>query len=357
MTTETRSRLAGVAVGVALAVAATALTVASLGARGDRGVQTPAATYTPKPAKLSVVEDIARSTRDVPRPIRRSQPATVRVRLETVEVSGRLADGVTYDYWTFGGTVPGPFIRVRKGDTVEITVDNVAGNIHMHSVDLHAVLGPGGGMAFTDSRPGQANGFRFKAMRPGIYVYHCASEHIPSHIANGMYGLILVEPERGLPRVDREFYAMQGDFYTRGPSGQKGHQEFDMSRLTAETPTYVVFNGRVGALTGEGALRARAGERVRIYFGNGGPNVTSSLHLIGGIFDRLYPEGDLVSKPHRNVQTTVVPPGGAAMMEFEALVPGTFLLVDHAISRAVDKGALGELVVTGRERPDLFRKK
>lgn len=357
MMMETRSRMAGVAVGIALAVAGAALVVAAIVPGRERAAQEPTATYTPKPAKLTATEDIARGVTDVPRPIRRSHSATVAVTLETVEVTARMADGVTYDYWTFGGTVPGPFIRVREGDTVEVTVKNAAGSVHMHSVDLHAVLGPGGGMELTNSGPGQANGFRFKALRPGIYVYHCASEHIPSHIANGMYGLILVEPREGLSRVDHEFYVMQGDFYTKGPYGQKGHQEFDVAKLTAETPTYVVFNGRAGALTGDAALKTRAGDRIRIFFGNGGPNMISSFHLIGGIFDRLYPEGDLASKPHRNVQTTVVPPGGAVMMEFETLVPGTFLLVDHAISRAVDKGTIGQMVVTGRERRDLFRKK
>jgi nitrite reductase (NO-forming) len=206
----------------------------------------------------------------------------------------------------------------------------------------------------TQATDGDTKKFSFKAMRPGIYVYHCASPHIPTHIANGMYGMILVEPKAGLPKVDREYYIMQGEFYTTGKNGEKGLQGFSKDKMDMEHPEYVVFNGRVGSLTGDRALKAKTGETVRVFFGVG-TFLPSNFHVIGGIPDRLYPEGDIVSPPHRNVQTTLVPAGGAAMMEMKLEVPGKFLLVDHALPRAVDKGALGELVVEGADRPDIIR--
>jgi nitrite reductase (NO-forming) len=215
-----------------------------------------------------------------------------------------------------------------------------------HNIDLHAVTGPGGGGPATFTLPGGESSFTFRALNPGLYVYHCAVAPMGTHVANGMYGLILVEPEAGLPEVDREFYVMQGEFYTAGGRGASGLQEFSYAKALAEQPDYVVFNGRVGALTGEGALQARVGERIRLFVGNGGPNLVSSFHVVGEIFDRVYTEGG--SSAQQNVQTTLVPAGGATITEFRADVPGNLILVDHAIFRATDKGALGMLEVTGR---------
>jgi nitrite reductase (NO-forming) len=251
--------------------------------------------------------------------------------------------------------VPGPFLRVREGDTVQITLVNQTSAHNAHSIDLHAVTGPGGGAAVTQVRPGEAGVFEWKAINPGLYVYHCATPHVPIHIANGMYGLILVEPAGGLPRVDREYYVMQGEFYTKGRTMTPGLQPFDADKARDERPEYVLFNGRMGALMDEGALTARTGETVRLYVGNGGPNLVSSFHVIGEIFDRVYPEAAIGGALRRNVQTTLVPAGGAAIVEFTVDVPGRFLLVDHSISRAMDKGALGSLVVSGDDRPDIFR--
>ena len=234
-------------------------------------------------------------------------------------------------------------------------MEHMAAGHGEHSIDLHAVLGPGGGADFTRVAPNETKGFQFKAMRPGIYVYHCASPHVPSHIANGMYGLILVEPKGGLAPVDKEFYVVQGEFYTTGNVGEKGHQELDKDKLLAERPEYIVFNGRKGALTGDHALRTRVGEKVRIFFGVSG-QLASNFHIIGGVFDALYPEGDITSPPHRNVQTTIVPAGGAAMVEFTSEVPGKYLLVDHALTRAIDRGAIGELIVEGNDRPEIIKK-
>ena len=205
------------------------------------------------------------------------------------------------------------------------------------------------------TKPDETTVFQFKARRAGLFIYHCASPHIPTHIANGMYGMILVEPKEGLRPVDKEFYVMQADMYTQGVFGQKGHQALDPEKLKNERPEYFVFNGRVGGVAGENAIHVKAGETVRIFFGVG-THIASNFHIIGGIFDRLYPEGDIISPPHRNVQTTIVPPGGSAMIETTFDVPGKYLMVDHSLSRAIDKGALGEIIVDGPELPEMFKK-
>jgi len=296
--------------------------------------------------------DIVRDPTDLPPPIRRTEPQKVVVELETVEVTGHLADGTTYRYWTFGGKVPGPMIRVRQGDTVEIHLKNRADSSMAHSIDLHAVNGPGGGAVATQVKAGEEKVFTFKALNPGVYVYHCATPHIPTHIAQGMYGLIVVEPEEGLPPVDREFYVMQGEFYTAGDRGAKGHLAFDSDRLFQEHPNFVVFNGMKAGLTGERAMKARVGERIRIFVGNGGPNLPSYFHIIGEVFDVVHPEG--ATEGLHNVQTTTIPPRGATWVEFTVDVPGRYILVDHAISRALDKGAVAYLEVEGEPNPEIF---
>ena len=288
----------------------------------------------------------------VPPPITRRNPATVVVRLESYEKRGHLADGVEYEFWTFGNSVPGPLIRVRQGDTVEIHLKNDATSKFLHSIDLHAVTGPGGGAKLTQAAPGQEKAFVWKALNPGLYVYHCATPMISHHIANGMYGMILVEPKGGFPRVDKEFYVMQGEFYTEGKLGEQGFQTLSFDKMFREQPEYVVFNGATDSLRGKNALRAKVGDKIRIFFGVGGPNLVSSFHLIGEIFDRVYPEA--ASEPIRNVQTTLVPAGGAAVVEFQVNVAGTFLLVDHSLTR-VEKGAMGELSAEGKEVPEIFR--
>ena len=307
------------------------------------------------PTELLEVKAVLTSAPFVPPPVDRSGNARVIVSLETTEAKGKLADGVEYTFWTFGGTVPGPFVRVRVGDLVQIRLKNSEKSMHPHSIDLHAVTGPGGGAAVTQLGPGQTGAFEWKALNPGLYVYHCATPSVPEHIANGMYGLILVEPEKGLPRVDREFYVMQGEFYTKGRTLAAGLQPLDAEKLRSERPEYVVFNGRMGAILGDEGLKAKVGETVRLYVGNGGPNLISSFHVIGEIFDTVYTEAAVGGTPARNVQTTLVPAGGAAIVEMKMDVPGRFLLVDHAISRAMDKGALGSVEVAGAEQPGIFR--
>lgn len=294
------------------------------------------------------IEAVLTAPPAVPPPVNRDYPARVVIDLEVREEVGRIADGVEYTFWSYGGSVPGSFIRIREGDVVEFNLHNHPSSKVPHNIDLHSVTGAGGGAASTFTAPGHTSRFTFKALNSGLYVYHCATAPVPMHIANGMYGLILVEPKEGLPPVDKEYYVMQGDFYTTGRYGEEGLQPFDMAKSIDEHPTYVLFNGAVGSLVGDAAITAEVGDNVRIYFGVGGPNLTSSFHVIGEIFDKVYPEAGM-SIPNTNVQTTMVPAGGAAIVEFKVDVPGTFILVDHSLSRAFNKGALGMLKVTGEE--------
>ena len=309
---------------------------------------------TPRAPVQGVVEAvISREATDLPPPVGARPPQTVRVDLITVELEGRLAEGTTFGYWTFNGKVPGPFLRVRVGDTVEVHLKNAADSAMIHSVDFHAATGPGGAAAATQTNPGHEKTAKFKALVPGLYVYHCATPMVAHHIANGMYGLILVEPEGGLPPVDHELYVMQGEIYTESPFGQRGSQEFSVEKLLNERPEYFVFNGSVGALSKLHPMKAKVGETVRIFFGVGGPNFTSSFHVIGEIFDRVYNMGDLQSPPARGVQTVTVPAGGATIVDFKLDVPGNYILVDHALSRA-ERGLVGILQVDGPPNAEIF---
>jgi nitrite reductase (NO-forming) len=308
----------------------------------------------PAMAALPPSVSIARSPADLPGPLPAGAPRTVAVELEAVELIGKLANETTYNYWTFNSKVPGPFLRVRVGDTVKLTFKNRETSRMIHSVDLHAVTGPGGGAVMTQTPPGETKAFSFKALNPGLYVYHCATPMVANHITSGMYGLILVEPAGGLPKVDREFYVMQGELYTDRAFGQRGHDEFSVEKLLAERAEYFVFNGAVGALTAEHPMKAKVGETVRIYFGVGGPNATSSFHVIGEIFDHVYDQAAIGSPGATNVQTTTVPAGGATIVEFKLEVPGRYILVDHALSR-LERGLAGFLVVEGSDNPEVFR--
>lgn len=288
----------------------------------------------------------------VPAPVGSRPAKHLVVDMEIIEEEGEMTNGVSYIYWTFGGTVPGSFIRTRVGDEIEFTLKNHPNNKLPHNIDLHAVNGPGGGASSSFVAPGHEITFSFKTLNPGLYVYHCATAPVGMHIANGMYGLILVEPPGGYPLVDKEYYIMQGDFYTKGNYGEPGLQPFDMQKAIKEDADYVVFNGKTNALTGDNAITAEVGETVRLYIGNGGPNLSSSFHVIGEIFDKVYIEGaDLINT---NVQTTMIPAGGAAIVEMKMDAPGSYVLVDHAIFRAFNKGALGMLKVSGEENKKIY---
>lgn len=292
--------------------------------------------------KIIVGEPVAADTRQFPQ-----------IAHDPANVGEPVGDSSTYRFWTFNNKVPGPMVRVRVGDTVTVNVTNAKESSHIHSVDFHAVTGPGGGAAVTQVAPGQTKSFTFKAMHPGLFVYHCATPMVAQHITNGMYGMILVEPEGGLPKVDREFYIMQGELYTAQPHGTSGLQEFSLEKLLAENPEHLMFNGSMDALTKIYDMKSNVGDVVRIYFGVGGPNLASSVHLIGEVFDRVYKHASLTSAPLTDVQTTLVPPGGATMLEFKTDYPGRYVLVDHALSR-MEKGLTGILTVEGKKDDSIF---
>ena len=298
--------------------------------------------------------DIIRRGDDLPAPLAASGPRHHVVNLETTEVIGQLEDGTSYTYWTYNDRVPGPFIRVRLGDTVEVNLHNPSVSRESHNVDFHAASGPEGGAAATNVDPGESGSFTFRALAPGLYVYHCAMPRVSRHLSHGMYGLIPVEPEGGLPAVDHEFYVMQGEIYTEEAMSTPGLLTESIENLLNEQPTYYVMNGAFKALTGDNALQVEVGDTARIYFGVGGPNKASSFHVIGEIFDNVYNLGSLVSPPVEDVQTVLVPPGGATVVDLTFEVPGSYIMVDHALSR-VDRGAAGIIEVTGPQDPDVFR--
>jgi nitrite reductase (NO-forming) len=342
---------------VAIVVAFAALVVSvALGMEGGVFTRAPAAepaavAPTAEPARALDVANVVRDPSDVPPPITRTTPTTVKITMTVEEVVAELADGTTYSFWTFDGTVPGPMLRVMQGDTIEFTIVSPDSNAIGHNIDLHAVNGPGGGATVSNVQPGESKTFSFKALNSGLFIYHCAFPPPWHHIAQGMYGGILVEPPGGLPPVDREFYVIQGEWYTSQPFGTKGHMQFDNDKAFAELPEYYTFNGNLSALTEISPLEAKVGESVRVYFGVGGPNVGSNFHIIGEIFDKVFtgsPETFVA-----NEETWYVPPGSFAAFEFELDVPGTYLLVDHALFRA-GHGAAGALVVTGPHDDSIY---
>ncbi len=303
------------------------------------------------PTKYEQVADISKQASDLPAAIHRKTAKTVNIKLVAREVISDIAAATPFHYWTFDNTVPGPFLRVRVGDTVNLTLHNDKSSSHDHSIDLHAVTGPGGGAVLTTVEPGKTKSMQFKALLPGLFIYHCAAGNAPTHIANGMYGLILVEPETGLPPVDKEFYVMQGELYTKGKIGERKFQDFDGQKMFDERPEYIIFNGRTSSLV-DSPIQAKVGETIRLFVGNGGVSKISSFHVIGEIFDTVYPEASM-GLPLKNVQTTLIPAGGATMVEFKLDVPGDYVMVDHALTR-VDRGAWGLLHVTGKEKTDIY---
>ncbi len=308
-------------------------------------------THTPAAPKTLDAKNVARDPSVVPAPITRDTPQTVKVTLTVKELTAELADGVQYSFWTFDGTVPGPMIRVMEGDTVELTLVNPASSKSAHNIDLHAVNGPGGGAAVTNVNPGESKTFTFKALNVGAYVYHCAFAPPYFHISQGMYGAIIVEPKGGLPKVDKEFYVMQGEWYTAGPNGEQGYQAFDSAKAFAEQPDYFTFNGHVDALTKLYPMQAEVGNKIRVFFGVGGPNVGSNFHIIGEIFDKVYSGSPATFTA--NEETWYTPPGSVSTFELSLQTPGQYLLVDHALWR-VAKGAAGTLTVTGAHDPAIY---
>lgn len=319
-------------------------------------VAAPAASPTPWPAKPVGASRVAADPTALPGPVDWTEPKRHQITLETVEVVAEIEPGVTFDYMTFGGQIPGPMIRIRQGDTVEFTLKSASGNIMPHNIDFHAVYGTGGGAEATLVVAGQTNGMVFRAMYPGAFIYHCAVPTLDHHISSGMFGMIVVEPWEGLPPVDHEFYLGQHEVYTDQPAGMQGHHYFDFQAMQREDPTYVLLNGEKHALTPgrRGAMKVKVGETARIFFVCGGPNLTSNFHPVGNVWTKAWREGSIVNNPERYVQTVAVPPGSCLIVEAEFPVPGEVSLVDHALSRVVSKGMLGIIEIEGEAQPDIF---
>lgn len=308
------------------------------------------------PAKDLDTDRIAADPTNVPDPVDWNEPQHHEIEMATTEETAEIEPGVTFDYMTFEGQVPGPMVRVREGDTIEFTLTNEAESDMPHNIDFHATYGPGGGADDTTINPGETATIQFKAMYPGVHIYHCAVPNMDNHISSGMFGAILVEPEAGLPEVDRELYFGQHELYTDGEPGEDGHHSFNFDNMAAEEPTYVCLNGEAYAFTGNGygPVTVDKDETVRVFFTNGGPNLTTGLHPIGNVMSRYYRDGDLLSEPDRNVETAPVAPGAVTAWEMETPVPGPIKIVDHALSRVVRRGMLGVIQVEGDSEPEIY---
>lgn len=302
--------------------------------------------------RFEKVADIGADPTFVPKPQAPDADGIVRISLTAQEVLGEVSPGIYFNYWTYNKQVPGPMLRIREGDTVELTLTNDPSSLHDHNIDLHAVTGPGGGASVTHVAPGETKTFRWKALNPGLYIYHCAMPNVSTHNSHGQYGMILVDPKEGLTQVDKEFYVMQGELYTMGQLGKKGLVPFDSDALLDGKPNYVTFNGRIETTP---RMQAKVGDKIRMYVGNGGVNLISSFHVIGEIFDTVYPNASIGGALEHNTQATAVLPGGASIVEFTVDVPGKYLLVDHALAR-MNKGAWAVLEVIGNENPEIFKK-
>jgi nitrite reductase (NO-forming) len=339
------------------------------GCAGNQGpgqeTATQAATTTAAEATATPETDtdqVAADPTDIPNPVDWETPKHHEVNLEIKEVTAEIEDGVTFDYMTFDGQVPGPMIRVRQGDTVTVTVENSPDNAMPHNVDLHSVYGTGGGAEATMAAPGEQNSMEFRAMYPGAFIYHCAVPNVDQHISAGMFGMILVEPKDGLPEVDQELYVGQHELYTDKEVGKEGHHGFDYEAMKNEEPTYVLLNGEkyAYAAAGRGPVEVDQGDRVRVFMVDGGPNVSSNFHPIGNVWNRAYrdgglPEdGDYEAYADKNIQTMKVPPGSCMIGEMATPVPERIKLVDHALSRVVRRGMLAEIDVLGEEDEDIF---
>lgn len=333
------------------------------GAAGFATLASPGAAY----AEIAESESLAGGTvtsdrviadpTDIPGPISRTEPRTHDILLTAEERVAEVMPGVQHRFMTFNGQVPGPMIRVRVGDTVNLTLRNAPENGDAHSIDLHAVYGSGGGASYTEVAAGKEKTITFKATYPGGFIYHCGVSNFDMHVSRGMFGMIVVEPEEGLPPVDREFYLGQHELYTKGRFGVPGLQEFNDKAMLQEDPNYVLFNGAVYGLTEKeaGPMQAKVGETVRVFAVVGGPNLSSALHPIGNVWSRYWPQGAIMNDPLRYVQTAYIPSGSGFVGDMELPVPETIRIVDHAASRALNKGAAADLVVSGSENPEVFQ--
>lgn len=301
----------------------------------------------------------------VPVAVDRSDQRVFQVELEVVEGICPLdpANNVSTEMWGYriaGDTdvtcgSPGPVLRGRVGDVARITLTNPADSQHAHNIDFHAVTGQGGGAEGLTAGPGESATVEVRLLYPGVFMYHCAFAPVVEHIARGMVGMFIVDPEQGLPPVDHEWAVMQSEWYVGAP-GPDGVAAFDLEAVRLEEPRYLTFNGRTDALVEDNALHMNVGERARIYMVNEGLNLNSNFHPIGSHWDVVYQEGAThpVNPPLRGSQSTLVVAGGGTVTELLGLIPSTVLLVDHALARVFLKGVIGQVVIDGKADPEIF---
>jgi nitrite reductase (NO-forming) len=287
-------------------------------------------------------------------------PAPVKeIRLDTTHKIIEIAPGVKFSAWTFGDTVPGPAVRARVGDRIKFTMTNrsdepipgvrVTAAPMMHSMDFHsAMVSPQD--KYRSIAPGQTISFEFTLNYPGVFMYHCGTPMVLEHIASGMYGMMIVEPRDGYPtKVDREYAVIQSEFYTK-PDPQKRKVDgqplyvLDGDRVRSKAPTYTVFNGRYNGMVDK-PLQAKPGERVRLFVMNVGPSNTSSFHVVGTIFDRVWIDGNPDNQV-RGMQTVLLGSSGGAIVEFMIPEAGSYVMVDHHFANA-SQGAIGIIAAGG----------
>jgi nitrite reductase (NO-forming) len=264
----------------------------------------------------------------------------VNVQMTLKDMVVEVAPGVKYNTWAFDGHgAPGPIVHVREGQTVEMTLTN--GGSIPHSIDFHAArIAPD--IAFRDAQPGESFTFRFKANDPGVFMYHCGTKPVLAHIANGMYGAIIVQPKQGLPPVDNEYVLVGSEWYMNG-DGIEEAASLDMSKARARMADWVTFNGYANQYVTH-PLTARPGETTRFWVVAAGPTNNVNFHVVGTIFDRAWVNSDLMSPPQRGVQTVVVPAGGGAVFDVKVDDVGLYPFVSHAFAD-VDLGQVGLLKV------------
>jgi nitrite reductase (NO-forming) len=259
-----------------------------------------------------------------------------RLRLEMTHATIEIAPGKKYAAWTFSGRVPGPVLRVRQGDTVDFTLVNEA-NIP-HSMDFHAAeIAPS--KYYVNVMPGDSLHYRFVARVPGAFMYHCGTAPVAMHIANGMYGALIVDPATPRPKA-RELVFVQSEFYETAKPAADGTVSLDWQKLLGQAPDHIVFNGRASQYATH-PIDVRPNELLRLYLVNAGPNRISSFHVVGGIFQRVFEDGSQAN-PLEGVQTVNVPVGGGSIFELRLRQPGDYPFVTHAFADAT-KGGVGVL--------------
>ncbi|CAN5278107.1 hypothetical protein BH18ACT12_BH18ACT12_05460 [soil metagenome] len=265
----------------------------------------------------------------------------VKVKMTLKDMTVQVAPGVRYSTWSFDGHgAPGPIVHVREGQTVEMTLTN--GGAIPHSIDFHAArIAPN--VAFKDVMPGESFTFRFKASDPGVYMYHCGTKPVLAHIANGMYGAIVVTPTtKPLPRVDKEYVLVASEWYLSG-DGIKEPATLDMAKARAMAPDWTTFNGYANQYVTH-PLTADPGDTVRFWVVAAGPTLDTDFHIVGTIFDRAWPNANVTGPPQLGVQTVQVPAGGGGVFDVKIGEEGLYPFVSHAFAH-VDLGQVGILKV------------